>query len=341
MLSSSLLDWGVQVVLWFQHLGSWLTGPMNVLTFTGDIEFYLLLLPVIYWTVDRRLGLRVAVLLLLSIIISSMCKLILHAPRPYWFDPQVQLWTAPEFSFGLPSTHAQNAVVMWGLLAYAGRRTLGWMIAILLMGLVGLSRMYLGVHFPTDIIVGWLLGGLMLWGGLAWGDAIAAWVKARSPLRQFILVFLLSVGLTAAGFALRLWVQSVWSIPVAWIETALATAGVAPAPFSLEYVVTAAGALWGLAAGSLLCVLQGDFRVEGQWKAHLLRCLLGIVGILLLWRGLDVLFTLLAPDESMAGYFLRYLRYTAIGLWVAGVAPILFVRLKLAKAGMSGTEVIA
>lgn len=153
MLSSSLLDWGVQVVLWFQHLGSWLTGPMNVLTFTGDIEFYLLLLPVIYWTVDRRLGLRVAVLLLLSIIISSMCKLILHAPRPYWFDPQVQLWTAPEFSFGLPSTHAQNAVVMWGLLAYAGRRTLGWMIAILLMGLVGLSRMYLGVHFPTDIIL--------------------------------------------------------------------------------------------------------------------------------------------------------------------------------------------
>lgn len=332
MLSTSLLDWGVQVVLWFQQLGDWLILPMRVLTFTGDIEFFLLVLPVMYWTVDRRLGLRVAILLLLSIIMSSMSKLIFHAPRPYWFDPQVQLWAAPEFSFGPPSAHAQNAVVMWGLLAYYGRRTWGWIVAILLMGLTGLSRIYLGVHFPMDVVGGWLLGMLVLWGGLAWGDAIASWLKARAPWRQFILLFLLSVGLTVVGVALRLWVQSFWTIPVAWVETALAASGVAPAPFSLEYIVTAAGSLLGLTVGALLCALQGNFQTEGQGKARLLRCLVGILGVLILWRGLDVLFALFAPDESAVGYFLRYLRYTAVGLWVAWVSPMLFVRLNLAKA---------
>ncbi|MEZ4737188.1 MAG: phosphatase PAP2 family protein [Caldilineaceae bacterium] len=336
MLSSSLLDWGVQVVLWFQHLGAWLRLPMNALTFTGDIEFYLLLLPVLYWTVDRRLGLRVAVLLLLSIVLNSVIKMLLHAPRPYWFDPQVQLWTAPEFSFGIPSGHAQNAVVMWGLFAAYGRRAWGWLVAVILIGLTGLSRLYLGVHFPTDVLAGWLLGVLLLWGALRWGDAVEIGVKARSPLQQFILLFWVSLGLTVAGLLLRMGVQSTWSLPAIWVETALATAGVAPAPFSLENIVTATGSLLGLTAGALLCVLQGGFRVDGQGRAYLLRCLLGIIGILLLWRGLDLLFTLLAPDESVVGYFLRYLRYTAVGLWVAGVAPILFVRLKLATAGSIG-----
>lgn len=330
-MPSVLLDWGVQLVLRFQAVGDWLIEPMNFLTFTGDIEFYLLFLPVLYWTVNRRLALRVTILLLLSIVIGSLGKIFFHAPRPYWYDPQVQLLTAPEFSFGIPSSHAQNAVVLWGFFAYYGRRTWGWIGALLLAGLTGISRIYLGVHFPTDVLAGWLLGVFVLWGGIWGGDTLAARLKAHAPARQFSFFWLVSVGLTAAALGLSSLVQGTWSLPLAWVETALATAGVAPAPFSLENVVTAAGALFGLTAGALLCTLGGGFDMDAAWKARLLRCLVGLVGVLVLWRGLDLLFVALAPDESALGYLLRYVRYTAIGLWVAALAPWLFIRLKLAK----------
>lgn len=112
----------------------------------------------------------------------------------------------------------------------------------------------------------------------------------------------------------------------------LATTGVALTPFSLHDLVTATGALFGLGVGALLCTQWGGFTTGVQQRReYLLRSLVGIIGVLLLWRGLDVIFALLAPEESLLGYLLRYLRYSAVGFWVAAAAPLLFIRLGLAK----------
>jgi hypothetical protein len=58
---------------------------------------------------------------------------------------------------------------------------------------------------------------------------------------------------------------------------------------------------------------------------------LGVVGVLLLWRGLGALFDLLAIDESLLDHLLRYIRYGLIGVWVSAGGPFLFIRLGLAK----------
>lgn len=334
-MSANLLDSGIQVVLWLQRGGDGWAGLMNGFTFTGNIEFYLLILPLIYWMMDRRLGVRVALFLLLSIVINNLAKMLLHSPRPYWYDAQVQLWTDPEFSFGLPSGHAQNAVVMWGLLALYGQRAWGWLIAIGLIFLTGLSRIYLGVHFPTDVLAGWSLGGLVLWLGVRWADRLETWL-GRYPLRrQMPLLFAASALLTAIGVGVSTLVPMTWALPPQWVTTAMMVAASPPAPFSLHDIVTATGALWGLSAGALLCTAWGGFTPKAeQRRAYFLRFLIGVIGVLLLWRGLDTLFALIAADESALGYLLRYLRYAAIGFWVAALAPMLFRRFGLAKPSL-------
>ena len=327
-----VLELGIEWVLRLQGWGDGLIPLMNGFSFTGNIEFYLLLLPLLYWLVDRRLGVRVASFLLVSIVINNLCKMLLHSPRPYWYDPQVQLWTAPELSFGLPSGHAQNAVVMWGLLALYGRRAWGWLVAILLMLLTGVSRSYLGVHFPTDVLAGWLLGGALLWLGIQWERRLEGCFHRYHLREQMLLLFILSLVLTAAGAAVSSLVQQNWSLPPQWVATAVAVAAATPAPFSLHDLVTATGALWGLSAGALLCTAWGGFSPKvAQRSEYVFRFLIGVIGVLLLWRGLDTVFSLLAADESVFGYLLRYLRYAAVGFWVAAVAPLLFIRLGFAK----------
>ncbi|MDQ3885692.1 MAG: phosphatase PAP2 family protein [Actinomycetota bacterium] len=95
-------------------------------------------------------------------VLSTVIKLIVARPRP----PVPAL--VDVMGYGFPSSHATAAVAGWLSLAIVlGARTsrrvvkvgLG-MGAVLLAGLVGLSRIYLGVHEPTDVLGGWSLGAL-------------------------------------------------------------------------------------------------------------------------------------------------------------------------------------
>ncbi len=82
----------------------------------------------------------------------------------------------------LPSGHSSQAVACYGILAFAlaltttrtGVRIGGWVGAALLAAVIGLSRVYLGVHWPSDVLAGWLVG-------LAWLTVVvaAAWTLRR------------------------------------------------------------------------------------------------------------------------------------------------------------------
>jgi hypothetical protein len=87
------LDWIIAI----QSLGSWLELPMEFLTFLGNENFFFLVLPLIYWSVDTGLGLRVAFILSTSNYINALVKLLFLAPRPYWHHSS---WYAPALGMG-------------------------------------------------------------------------------------------------------------------------------------------------------------------------------------------------------------------------------------------------
>ncbi|TLN23523.1 phosphatase PAP2 family protein, partial [bacterium] len=274
------------VNLFFQNLGLWLTGPMKAFSFLGQEEFIMLLLPAIYWCWDSTLGFRLGAILMLSNGVNALLKLAFHAPRPYWVNPQVKAFAA-ETSFGLPSGHAQNTLVMWGWLAVAFRRKwFSWVMALIIL-LIGLSRLYLGVHFLSDVLAGWLIGGLLLWGVVRLETPIKAWLGAKSVIVQVLWAALAALIAILLAVLIRLGL-AYWQVPADWVANASLQAPNEPiAPLNLDGIFTVAGTWWGMAAGYAWFTRRfGRFDAGGPWEKRALRFSIGLVGMLALWYGM-------------------------------------------------------
>src|ERR687891_2384682 len=98
ILFQSRIDWIIAI----QSLGSWLELPMIFFTALGNENFFFLVLPLLYWSVDTGLGLRIAFILAASNYLNSIVKLLFAAPRPFWISAQVQPFLH-EDTFGISS----------------------------------------------------------------------------------------------------------------------------------------------------------------------------------------------------------------------------------------------
>jgi membrane-associated phospholipid phosphatase len=322
---NALFDLGIKIVLAIQGLGGWLKAPMDFFSFLGTENFFMFLLPILYWCVDSRLGLRVAFILMFSTGINDGLKLAFHWPRPYWYSMDVNSF-ATETSFGIPSGHSQNSFAIWGMMAASLKKGWGWVVAMLIVFLIGFSRLYLGVHFPHDVLLGWLVGGLLLWLVLRFWDPVTKWLKKIPFGGQVLAAFLASLVLISVVLIPYLWLKLTnWQPDPTW-------AAFASEAVTLTGAFTAAGVLFGLGVGLAWLNRQGGFKTSGAWWKLVLRILVGMVGVIIFYAGLDALFGMIAPDaEALLPYLLRFLRYTMVGAWVSGGAPWLFLRLKLAE----------
>ncbi len=329
-MPENVLEAGIALILQIQGLGDWLSAPMQFFSFLGTEDFYLLIMPALVWCVDFSLGIRVGLMLLLSGSVNTISKLAFHDPRPFWISRQVRGY-AFESSFGLPSGHAQNAVAIWGLLAASIRKGWGWISAIGVMALIGFSRVYLGVHFPTDVVVGWLIGAIILALFLRLDRPVTLGLSNLSFWQIGFVLITLSALIIAAGALIRYrLLASGWRLPLIWQENASAAfPGMEKIdPAGLSGLVTAASSLFGFGIGAAWMRTRGGFDASGSLQKRASRFVLGIAGVLVLAFGLGAVF----PDgEYLAAYFLRFLRYSLVTAWISGLAPYLFVRLGLAK----------
>lgn len=322
------LDTGAEIVLYIQNLGNWLTLPMLISSYLGSEWFYLLIAPVIYWCINASMGLRMGIYLSISAGVNAILKILFHTPRPYWYDRRVAALSA-ESSFGIPSGHAQNSVVLWGSLAASIRTKWAWIVTFVLCFLIGLSRIYLGVHFMTDVLVGWLVGALLLWILLKFEPRVLRWLSQHNLTEQFSAVFLASLLLILVGYLARTSLNG-WEVPLEWIENARAAAPDAELidPLSLTGMVSNAALLFGFSAGGIWINTRGGFAIFGTWWQLLLRYILGLIGVLLFWYGLG---EILPEGEALIKFVMRYIRYALVGFWVSGLAPYIFIKLRLSE----------
>jgi glycerophosphoryl diester phosphodiesterase/membrane-associated phospholipid phosphatase len=297
---------------------AWATPLMTVLTFLGDEEFYLLAFPLLYWIVSRRLGLRLGVMLLLTAGVNSALKLVWTTPRPSFLVPEVGSVT--ETSFGMPSGHAQNAAAIWGTLAVLLRRWGVRLALVALIALIGWSRIHLGVHFIEDMLVGWLVGGLLVLVFVVLGPRLGRWWQRQHPAQQVLAAVTASLAMIAPATLLSGRLEGL-GYPWPGLADPAAVTGA-------SHAVTPAATLAGFGIGLVLLTSRGGFDSGGTWGRRLGRALLGLVGVVVLWQGLGAV---LPGGEEPIELVLRYLRYALVGAWVGGIAPLLFVRLGLAR----------
>ena len=329
----SIYESGIAFILAFQSMGTWLNSPMQFFSLLGNDIFFLLVAPVIFWSIDAALGLRLGLFLMISASVNEALKLFMHQPRPYWFSSRVTAFSS-ESSFGIPSGHAQNAVVVWGTIASYIHKAWAWIAAIALIFLIGLSRLYLAVHFPSDVLVGWLIGAVLLWILLKSEKPLLKWFKPLSRSSQLLLALAGSIALILLNVLARATLSG-WSLPQDWIANAQrAFPEQMINPLAINGAFSNAGAFFGLAAGAILIQnSRGGYDAGGAVWKRVLRYLLGLVGITLIYFGLSAIFP---HGEDIVSQGLRYLRYALVGFWVTYLAPALFLALKLADRKKPG-----
>jgi len=144
---------------------------MLAICFVGNIWIWIFVTSVIIWTGYRNRGYLLGTLLLVDIIISTVLKVIIAKPRP----PH-SLVIAHEKTFSMPSGHAERISAVGTFLSNLGRRLT--YIFVIIIFLVCFSRVYLGVHYPSDIFAGLIIGTIL-------GYCALRIEKKRIPITNF------------------------------------------------------------------------------------------------------------------------------------------------------------
>jgi membrane-associated phospholipid phosphatase len=263
----SLMPWGADVIVWVQQFSnSALDALFKFATYLGKEQFYIMAMPILYWCVNKYLGRAIGVVFLFSEYVNSFLKDTFAIQRPYDYDSRIHA-PLPETSLSFPSSHAQGSLVFWGGLAALVKRSWMWIVSIALILLISLSRIYLGVHFPQDVLGGWIVGLVIL----------AVYLWALRSLRGVILSFPVQLG-AALAVPLLLFILH-----------------------PSESTGMVMGVAFGMLPGFVLEAKFVRFDAGGIWWKRIARFVVGVIPLLALYMGLKVIF-----PEGEWFRFLRY-----------------------------------
>lgn len=316
----SIAQFSTEMARWLQENYPQLEPIFGVFAVFGRFEVYLVIVTLVYWCLNKRLGATLVYLLTFSYMLNSLFKHLLRDPRPYWLQPEIALSEEP--TYGVPSGHVQLTTVLFGTFALYFHKLWIWLVSILIILLMALSRIYLGVHDIEDVIAGIVLGIVALAAFVLWRSYGARWFQNRilgqrlliatSVPLAFLAIYIIAIILTDPPGSDVPWHSLVEEAEIA----------------SFEDFATAISGLLGVSIGLVLERSRVRFMVKGSVGTRILRYLVGLLGLLLIWQGLDILF----PDEPLAVALpFRFLRYFLLSLWGVYYAPMLFTRIRLAE----------
>jgi membrane-associated phospholipid phosphatase len=331
---SVLEQWGIGVVVALQGFSPALDGLMRGLSSLGQEDFLVLFTAFMYWCVNPSWGMRMLAVLLLSTALNGVLKWLLHAPRPYWVAPEVRALST-ETSFGIPSGHAQVGASYWGMLAAMVRRPWFWITGTALVLAISLSRVYLGVHFPHDVVAGWMIGVAVL-AAVLWAEPrVRGWLAPRGLAVQVLVAVLAALliaglGLVAHQSTASTRDLSAWAAQAASAAEAAGWTDHAIDPHDLAGLAGIWGAALGVGVGFVLARRWSRFDAAGPWSQRIVRYGIGLLGLFAIRIGLAAVFP---RDPETVALLFRYLRYAMMGLWAVWLAPMAFLRLGLARSG--------
>ena len=249
----------------------------------GDTYAYLVVVPILFWTTDRHRYMRVLLFMVTVGFLNSILKDLFQLPRPHVIDPRiVSVGHKAESGLGFPSGHVMSATAFWCYLAWQQRSWGFSALAVAVTGAIGFSRMYLGCHWPADV-----LGGLVIGGAAATLLTLLDARRQRLPERaRFI---------------------------AAAIVTTYAAAFLAACSHSL-------GRPDGFHGAAILVGCFVGWAVGGKTELPLTRtgrfvcCVLGLIGSFLLYRASRI------PMSIDPRVYLAALGFGS-GLWIVWLAP--------------------
>lgn len=272
------------------------------ITRLGEETAFLVAALIVFWCVDKRKGYYVMAVGFAGTMANQFLKLLCRVPRPWVLDPNFTILeqareAADGYSF--PSGHSQSAVGTFGAIAATSKNKWVKGVCIALCVLIPLSRMYLGVHTPADVLVG---AGMAL--ALVW--LLRRWIM-EGDRGMLVLIPLL----TAMAVGLLLY-TTCWPFPADVDQENLAS--------GVKNAYTLLGCMLGIAVVYPVEKKYVRFSTEARWWAQILKVILGLAVVLLVKEGLR------APLDGIFGGHMaaRMIRYFLVVLAAGILWPMSF-----------------
>lgn len=144
-----------------------LTAFFSLMTMLGEETIFIAIFLILLWCCDRKYANRLFCVFFTGMFFNQLFKLVFHVPRPWVRDPSlapVESAKAGAGGYSFPSGHTQSAVGLYGSFFAAVKYRWVRVVCVIIILLVGFSRLYLGVHTPWDVLGSLVLGTLILLG---------------------------------------------------------------------------------------------------------------------------------------------------------------------------------
>ncbi|MFA6774118.1 hypothetical protein SDC9_102397 [bioreactor metagenome] len=273
----------------------------NIASAVGEQTFVIAVILYIFYNYDKKKGFGLFTSVLFAVLGMGILKAVVRAPRPFQVLESIdgkRLETATGYSF--PSGHTTTGAAFYTALALTFKKRPVSILCAVMMALVGLSRLYLGVHWPIDVFAGLLLG-------VAISFTVSRYLNALYDDKN-------------KRIRLSLWIGSLSFAAGAITAILLNTGTIDEVAFTDLMKVFALGG--GGYLGFALENKKVNFTVEEKRSKQIVRYVIGLVGILL-FMGAKVII----PESLYAvGSFVRY---TLVGLWATGLYPLIGKNLRL------------
>lgn len=318
------MNFELELIHWLQSFRSTVLDYFfQFWTMFGEELIIIGILGFLYWIYDKKIGERVGVTVFVSLVLNSTIKIIVSRPRPYVVDDtiaNIRPDTATGYAF--PSGHTQGAATLFTSFAIWLKKKWITVSSTLIIVMVALSRMYLGAHYLSDVIVGGFLGV-----GISF---LFAWYfkKIQDAKKLYLWIFEGTIAITIVTYFYFLFTSKATSE----LNNALVLYN------NIEGLAKMAGSIIGFILGVSFEKKNVEFETHRQLFKNILRFVLGIavvMGVRIILKAVFGIFV--NPDELVEGELLKssialffdLIRYLCMVFVGIGVYPLLFKKVKI------------
>lgn len=281
------------------------------LTFMGEQVILILLIAIVYFLMDKKEGQKIGFALVSTLLLNNSLKGVIKYERPFVYSSDykpadIAIESATGYSF--PSGHTQNATTLYTSLALTFKKQWLTITCISLIIIVGFSRIYLGVHFPKDVVFGVIFGvGCTLLTRFLYN-------KYATSLKNELIIY---------GSTLLIFIPFLF---VFWTKD-----------YNKLLLVRDFYIAFAFALGFFLAIIFEkkllDFEKSNNFKTNVYRFIGAIISLLIFYIGLKLLFKLpFFPQEgNVFKVIFDCIRYFLVSFVSLGVYPVLFKNILFKK----------